>query len=499
MRPPARILRLLAVLVIVASIFGASEAAPVSAPRPSLSLTRSQPVAKLPLAAGPLETALVDPPAFYSREAPQNFERVREAGASTVRLILYWASVVPRGARPARFNPANPSDPAYRWSSFDEQVKLATAHGLRPIVCIQLAPLWAERGTTGATGTRSPDPAELAAFARAAAVRYSGSFQGLPRVRYWQAWNEPNSALFLTPQSAGLYRDLVNAFAAAVKTVHSDNLVIAGGLTPFGFRGVAAAPLRFMRQLLCLSAGANPRPTCSRPVIFDVWSHHPYTTGGPFHSARGRDDVSLGDLPEMRRLLAAAVRAGHVVSPYNVRFWVTEFSWDSSPPDPLAVPARLHARWVAEALYVMWRSGVSLVTWFQLRDDPLDATQFQSGLYQNAATYASAAPKLALTAFRFPFVSYQDKLGILYWGRTPGGRAATVLVERSAGAGWKTVQKVRANRFGIFTGRLAQRLTGSMRARLAGTGDASLAFSLKRESDRYYWPFGCGGILACTS
>lgn len=106
-----------------------------------------------------------------------------------------------------------------------------------------------------------------------------------------------------------------------------------------------------MRELLCLSPSL--RPTCSAETRFDVWSHHRYTSGGPTHQAVLRDDVSLGDLPEMRRVLDAAMRAGHVRSAGKPRFRVTEFSWDSSPPDPNGVPTALHTRWVAEALYRM--------------------------------------------------------------------------------------------------------------------------------------------------
>jgi histidinol-phosphate/aromatic aminotransferase/cobyric acid decarboxylase-like protein len=46
--------------------------------------------------------------------------------------------------------------------------------------------------------------------------------------------------------------------------------------------------------------------------------------------------VSLGDLPKLRRTLAAAVRARHVSSRGSPRIWVTEFSWDSSPREVTA-------------------------------------------------------------------------------------------------------------------------------------------------------------------
>ena len=50
-------------------------------------------------------------------------------------------------------------------------------------------------------------------------------------------------------------------------------------------------------------------------------------------------DVSVAELPEMKSALdEAAVSAGDVASARPPAFWVTEFSWDSDPPDPGGVP-----------------------------------------------------------------------------------------------------------------------------------------------------------------
>jgi hypothetical protein len=469
--------------------------------RPSAGSAGSKTVAS-PLFTGPLDTALVDVSPFTSPEAPLNFRRVRAAGARAVRLIVFWRFVAPEGnsrLKPPGFDATNPAAIDYQWDVIDHQVTLAVQNGLQPIVGIQNAPEWAERSREGAPGTRTPDPAELAAFARAAARRYNGSFQGLPRVRYWQAWNEPNLSIFMSPQSAEHYRRMVNAFASAVRGVRSDNLVVAGGLAPFGYKGVAVPPFEFMRDLLCVSAGANPRATCGDRISFDVWTHHPYTTGGPTRKAQNPGDASLGDLPQMRRVLEAAVRAGHVSSRGKVRFWVTEFSWDSSPPDPIAVPSQLHARWVAEGLYRMWQSGVTLVTWFSLRDELLSESEFQSGLYVRGGTsYASARPKLALRAFRFPFVAFPGGRGTVFvWGRTPSGRPGAVLVERKTGSGWALVGRLTANRYGIFSRRFPGRFAGPLRSRLASGKDTSVPFSLTKPREIQVWPFGCGGILPC--
>ena len=81
------------------------------------------------------------------------------------------------------FDPANPTDPAYDWSSVDPYVKLAVQHDLTPMLSVFEAPDWAERSSEGPVGAKSPDPAELAAFGRAIARRYSGQVMGLPRIR----------------------------------------------------------------------------------------------------------------------------------------------------------------------------------------------------------------------------------------------------------------------------------------------------------------------------
>src|SRR5204863_7852612 len=107
----------------------------------------------------------------------------------------------------------------------------------------------------------------------------------------------------------------------------------------------AVAPLRFMRELLCMSGRSIFRPTCKNKVAFDAWAVHPYTPGGPTRHATQRDDVALGDMPEVRGLLDAAVRAGHVVSRSKPELWVTELAWETSQPDRSAfvVLFTLHA------------------------------------------------------------------------------------------------------------------------------------------------------------
>jgi hypothetical protein len=450
----------------------------------------------------PLLTAIQAPTAGGA-EGSKGLERIRAAGATVTRINVRWPAVTSLG-RPRR--PEDPGDPAYRWDDIDRAVTMAKAQGLEPLPTIHDAPRWAQEHPDdhAVLGPNRPHPREFASFARAAAERYSGRWEGLPRVRYWMVWNEPNLNTHFRPQivrgrpfSPIWYREAVNAFADAVHAVHRSNRVVAGGLAPFtidnGFF-LSVAPLRFMRELLCMSKGERPRPDCRRVTKFDVWSHHPYTSGGPTHDASSPDDVSLGDLDEMQSLLRAAQRAGRIESSGRVRLWVTEFSWDTSPPDPRGVPLRLHARWVAEALYRSWAAGVELVTWFLLRDEPFGSSPYQSGLYHRGRSIAEDRPKPALQAFRFPFVALSEAGRVYVWGRTPAGQPGRVIVERAFRGGWQKLGVVTTSRHGIFQRRFRSTSDrGYLRARMLGTGEQARPFALQGIADKFFNPFGSPG------
>lgn len=414
---------------------------------------------------------------------------------------MYWREIAP-AARPDKWDPTNPGDSNYDWGQLDTRVRDVVARGLQPLITILAAPRWAQGANPVASpNSYLPDPGDFAKFATAIATRYGGSFKGLPRVRWWQAWNEPNISLYLVPQlqndkpvSPDWYRKMLNGFAAAIHAVHRDNLVVSGGLAPF--RDITDSvlkqdkdwgPLSFMRDLLCLSKAL--KPTCKDKVSFDVWATHPYTSGNPTHHAVLPNDVSLGDLPQMRRVLNAAIKAHHVASRHAVQFWVTEFSWDSSPPDPCSPPFSLLSRWIPEALYRMWANGVSLVTWLQLEDY---VGYYQGGFYFYAKDFTKAKPKPTLEGFRFPFVALRRGTGVYVWARTPTNRPTRLVIEQQARAGrpWHRVAAVNAGRYGIAQRVLKTPRVGRYRARMFPTNEASLPFSMKAPPDHFYNPFG---------
>lgn len=453
----------------------------------------------------PLRTGFLDPGAFGGPDASKSVVRARRAGSSVARLILFWSDAAPEP--PAA--PEDPNDPAYQWSTMDQQVIATVRGGLTPIVCITNSAPWAHGPAVGLPGNW-PSPTKLGQFARAAALRYSGTFTPpgsttpLPRVRFWEAWNEPNADSDLTPQrvhgrpaTPAHYRLMVNAFAKAVKSVHAGNLVVAGTLGPFGHDSKdiqVVAPITFMSDLLCVSPQKPYRKTCSQRTRFDIWAQNPYTNGGPDWHVHSPSDVSIGELPKVKSLLLAARRHRTIIAPRAPDFWVTEFSWDTNPPDPRGIPLALDARWVSEGLYRMWSAGISTVVWFRLQDDPLRVSPYQSGFFT-----ASGHAKSSLEAFRFPFVAFRTGSGVTIWGRTPSGTSAGVTVEQKVKGHWIRVRRVRADRYGIFSERLrlSAARTGALRAWIPSSSESSIPFSLTVPPTRPSSPFGCGGTIHC--
>jgi hypothetical protein len=414
--------------------------------------------------------------------------RAAAEGAEIVRLNVNWSSVAPAN-RPAGFAPSDPSSPGYDWTIVDAEVRdLAAAH-MQALITILGAPAWAEGPGMPAEaipGTWRPDPMQFAAFASAAARRYSGHFSDpqapgspLPRVRYWQPWNEPNLSNYLTPQwvpsgasftaeSPIIYRQLLNSFYAAVKAVSPSNFVVTAGTAPYGDQpgGERVPPVEFDRDLFCLNdnRGLTPR-SCPNPPHLDALSHHPYGIGGPFWRAQNPDDAAVPDVYKIARVLAAAEREHHVLPSGPKQLWDTEVSWDSNPPDPGGIPIDRQARWVEQTMYVLWSQGVNTILWLQIVDSPpipSYGTTNQGGMY-----YLDGQPKPAAQALRFPFVTQRiDRLTVDAWGRAPLGGRLTIQVRH--GSSWKNVRRLRLKLHQVFIVALPIRGRAVMRAEIGG-------------------------------
>lgn len=433
------------------------------------------------------------------------FQHARAAEAQIIRLSIGWSDLAPT-APPNNATAADPNWSGYDWSTADTAVREAVANGFTPLFLISNTPAWAEgRGRPPVSdkapeGTWRPSPSAFRALAAALAKRYSGRFPdpqnpatSLPRVRYWQVWNEPNLALYITPQwvrrrgklvaeSPVLYRALLNAFYRGVKSVSSGNVVVTAGTSPFGDRpgGSRIPPALFVRDLFCLSGRTALRKVrCSgAPVHFDILAHHPYPIGPPRRHAPNPDDVVVADWSRLTRPLNAALRQGTVAPRKKKGLWATELSWDTNPPDPQGIPAHLQATYMEGAFSTMWSEGVSAVVWYLMRDEPPRPTfadSLQSGIYFRGDTVADDTPKPSFTAFRFPFTAYVQRGKAQLWGLAPRPGPVTVQ-RRNASGNWSTVARLHARSDRLFLG--SRRLRAGTLVRAVQGADTSLPWKV---------------------
>ena len=215
-------------------------------------------------------------------------------------------------------------------------------------------------------GTWKPSAKATGQFATALARRFATQAQ------YVQVFNEPNLPIYLAPQwerkkgklrafAPSRYRAMLNA---SYPGVHEAGLkLVTAGTAPFGDPargGSRLMPVAFWKHVL------------SRGTRFDVFAHHPYSVRGPNAPALNRNDVAVPDVHKLVSLVRAARRAHRVSAAAARHFWVTEISWDSSPPDPHGIPEARHARWLADSFANLWRQGVEAIIWFQIRDQAPD-------------------------------------------------------------------------------------------------------------------------------
>lgn len=428
-------------------------------------------------------------------QAPWWDPEMRALGGSYVRYELSWAAAEPR--QPAAGSDAgNPANPAFEWQQYiDAEIRNAAAAGLKVILVIDQAPRWAQApgqpaGVLG--GTWRPNAAAFGQFARAVARRYSGSYPDplrpgarLPAVRYFEAWNEPNESSQLMPQwvssgghifaaSPGIYRAMLNSFYSGVKSVSASNHVISAGLAPYGDPpgGRRMQPMAFLRSLLCLNTSL--RSACGNVTDLDLQDIHPYSPKDPHWHALNADDVAIPDVYKLNRALASAVRLHHVAPARSKSVIVTEFSWDTNPPDPSGINLATQAKWLEDGLYTLWRQGVHLALWWRFTDQDPGHLGYP-GTYQSGILFEHGQPKPSATAFRFPFVAHRLSFSkVRVWGKLPD--RGPLKLQEYTGTRWKTMHKYRVPRNGVF--QTTVKLRGSALLRAVAGSRVSLTWSI---------------------
>ena len=389
-------------------------------------------------------------------------------GVDTLRIEVKWNEVTrePTSRTKPNFNASDPSeyqgapDGFPGFGPYDDLVRRAHALGLRIVITITGdAPRWATAGGLGrsfATANWKVNAGEYARFAAAVAKRYSGVFAGLPGVRYFTLWNEPNHRNFMKPLSSAprLYRNMVNAALPEVRrNGRPDVRVFVGELAPVGRAPVAIGPKSFLRRWLCLNTRLRRTSSGSgcgsfKQIKADGFAHHPY--GPTSRVPRTRDVINLLAIRTLGHYLdraRAARRFSRSLSIYN-----TEFGLQSNPPDRLvSTTLSRQAALINEKEEFAFRySRLKSHSQYLMYDDParpgplsVKWSGFQTGL-----RFASGRAKPSFNAYRFPIVVKRRGRGVRIWGRVrPGSGRRSVRIQRRGG---NFGPRIRTNSSGYF-------------------------------------------------
>jgi hypothetical protein len=309
----------------------------------------------------------------------ERLDTLDRLGVDVVRFTLHW-------------NEIQPAQGTFRWRPSDQVLRGLQTRGIQAVVTLVGVPGWANGGRPPRFAP--PSGREFAAYATAAARRY-------PFVRYWVNWNEPNLRRWFEPTLPGTYvRRLLNPAYRAIHRVNR-RARVAGGVTgPRGNRG-GVSPVDWLRGMA--RAGAR----------LDAYAHHPHpgspietpTKGGCFGAFC--KTITLANL----KLLVREVRRAWGG---RVRIWLTEWGYQTNPPDEfLGVSRRLQAQYIGEAARRVYRARqVDMLIQFLYQDEP-QPERFQSGLVTEAGR-----PKPSLYAFPFP-LAHAGRVGRVtrLWGQ----------------------------------------------------------------------------------
>jgi hypothetical protein len=381
--------------------------------------------------------------------------KIKSLGADTLRIEFRWSEIAPdpRSKTKPNFDAKNPA--AYQgalnaWPGFgqyDDLVVRAQALGFRILGTITGdAPRWATAGRKG--NNYKVNSAYYADFAEAVARRYGGNFSGLPAIRYFSIWNEPNHKEFLTPLSAGptIYRQLVARGLPAIRRgAVKGAKVFVGETAPSASAGKSTGPRWFLQKWLCLDARWKKIRTggCRHfaKIKADGYAHHPY--GPPGNVSSTRDTVSIGVISRLSDYLNKAAARGRL--PSHLPIYDTEFGYQSNPPDGSVstTPSR-QARLINEKEEIHYRYGrIKSYSQYLLYDDkPIFA-------FQTALRFRSGKAKPAFAAYRLPIVVHsRGRRGVYIWGRVRPGSGSRYVQLYSGGR--RSGPRIHTNSLGYF-------------------------------------------------
>jgi hypothetical protein len=211
--------------------------------------------------------------------------------------------------------------------------------------------------------------------------------------------NEPNLDRHLYPQrnrngvplSPMIYRALYQAGRRGLAASgHANDTILFGELFPTTRSRFKVPPVEFMREVACLSSSYRPFrgnarkarkcPVSPAKLFASGIALHPYLPGtfvggggslrGLRTPPRGRADVTIGYMHRMSRVIDKLNSKGRING--RLPLFVTEYGFQTKPPDIYATPIRTAARFMDESEWLAYRSArVKSYSHYQLVDQPL--------------------------------------------------------------------------------------------------------------------------------
>jgi hypothetical protein len=213
-------------------------------------------------------------------------------------------------------------------------------------------------------------------------------------------------------------------------------------------------PLVFLRALACVDAKFRPIASgpCAdfKPLPGDGYSHHPYSLlHTPDWSDRRHPNYAMiGDIGRLTSTLDRLV-AMHRIDPKLRNVWLTEYGYESNPPDPIKpfTPTE-QAENINWAEYLAWKNPqIRSFPQFLLQDmgkvsaDDAARGKREYGDWQSGLYFVDGTPKPAATSF--PLALHVDcttrldrKRGrlLVIWGHVrPGSGPRQVKMESGRG------------------------------------------------------------------
>jgi hypothetical protein len=499
--------------------------------------------------------------------AARALTQMKSLGVDTIRVTVLW-SVVANNARPTkaeiaklkgrakekarkqaqRFKATNPSTyPAQNWDRYDNLLKAAADRGIRVYFNVTgPGPLWAStappKKLRSLAATYKPKVGAFKQYVTAVGTRYSGTYRDengsrgtLPRVAFWSLWNEPNQGGWLTPQwetrggqkvatSPILFRKLYQSgYQGLVASGHrTDNdIILLGETAPLGSDAqTEKSPMRpkqFLRELFCIGPDGNPYTGAAAsvrecgdfaskgPLRATGYAHHPYTKNlPPTLRDASPDSLTMANIDELGTTLDdIAAKTSNL--PSGLPLFMTEFGFETNPPDPFSgLAPNLQAKYNIQGEFMAYSNPrIASQAQFLLADVPPDRKHrkgskaywftYQSGLFYTAGKLIGTA-KPAAYSYAIPFLATPvgidpatGSFAFSFWGQLrllanniPGAVANIQWRPKDGSADWTTVgEPVAVDPLGYFTAsRVAPApVDAEWRAALLNVADGSVVAS----------------------